>query len=144
MLEYTLHWHSCPSICFRGSCEFYSPRVLLFVLFSLTRVRLGPGFQVEAYLNFSCNTFSNALHFSVGQMPRWRCPNYHPERNLVVPSSSYDIQGEHRIKVGRMTNRDIFIYFSATCLEKPMTEDFDKNDLEMAKVTFQKPASPFH
>eukprot|EP00884_Botryococcus_braunii_P009836 jgi/Botrbrau1/18854/Bobra.177_2s0016.1 len=95
---------------------------------------LWSGRMVEKYIHYNCYVFRNSLHFATGPAARWRCPNYHPERSLIVPASSFDVHPNPIANRTGSANRDVFMYFKATCLQKPVNESFTDEDVMKAKV----------
>lgn len=76
------------------------------------------------------------MHFATGPINQWLCPTYHPERYLVVPASSYGA-----LPHAGGEKRDIFMYFKATCLQKPMKEPFNLTDVLKSKVLCKSSSS---
>jgi hypothetical protein len=91
--------------------------------------------KVDEYIKYNCYTFKNSLFFATGPISRWRCPTYHPERNLMVPASSFEILKNPSSNSAVPHDRDIFMYFRATCLQRPMNEDFNLTDVLSMKVS---------
>lgn len=93
--------------------------------------------QHMQYVEYTCFHFGNALFVVPGPAPRWKCPNYHPERSLLAPASSFQLTNlksvrnlkEARTHGAHLQQRDIFLYFKATCLQRPLEESFTADDM---------------
>lgn len=98
--------------------------------------------QHMEYVYLNCFSFRNALFIVTGPAPRWKCPNYHPERTLLAPASAYQLSNPRFWKSANASQsrgsdreqRTMFMYYKATCLQKPLDENFTEDDVMLFKV----------